>query len=67
MSTVLSNNEFKSLIVALGCGFGENYDTKKLNYHKIIFLADADPDKHNSYFINTLIREYKLSSIAKVS
>lgn len=47
MATVLSNAEFKSLIVALGCGFGENYNVEKLNYNKIIFLADADPDKLN--------------------
>lgn len=45
---VLDNAEIKSLINAFGCGFSEGYgndfDIKKLKYHKIIIMADADVD-----------------------
>lgn len=64
VATVLSNNEFKSMIVALGCGFGENYNVEKLNYNKIIFLADADPDKLDISY--KYLGVSLLSSIVKV-
>lgn len=44
LEKILVNNEIKTMIAAFGCGIGENFDIKKLRYHKIIILTDADVD-----------------------
>ena len=41
---MLSNEEIKAIITALGTGIGEYFDSKKLRYGKTILLADADVD-----------------------
>lgn len=41
---VLSNEEIKAMITAFGCGIHEEFDEKKLRYHKIICMTDADVD-----------------------
>ncbi len=41
---MLGNQEIQSLIAAIGAGIGEDFDIGKVRYHKIIILADADPD-----------------------
>ncbi len=41
---VLENEEMLSLISALGTNIGSEFDIKKLNYHKVIILSDADQD-----------------------
>jgi DNA gyrase subunit B len=42
---VLSHNEIRLLISALGTGIGtEEFDIAKLRYHKVILMTDADVD-----------------------
>jgi len=42
---VLSNEEIKALISAIGCGIGkDDFDVEKARYHKIILMTDADVD-----------------------
>lgn len=45
---ILANEEIKSIINALGCGFGEGYgndfDIRKIKYGKIVIMTDADVD-----------------------
>ena len=41
---MLANNEIRSLITAVGCGFGEEWDIAKARYHKIVIMTDADVD-----------------------
>ncbi len=44
LDKMLANNEIKSLIIALGAGFGEQFDISGLRYHRIIIMTDADVD-----------------------
>ena len=39
---VLQNEEFRSIITAIGTGIGEDFDISGLKYDKIIILSDAD-------------------------
>ena len=44
LSDVLANEEYRSLITALGTGIGDSFNIANLRYHKIIILSDADQD-----------------------
>lgn len=41
---VYCNDKLMPVITALGGGIGEDFDTTKLRYHKVIIMADADVD-----------------------
>lgn len=41
---VLSNDEIKALIAAIGCGISTEFDISKARYHRIILMTDADID-----------------------
>ena len=44
LDKIITNNELKSLIIALGTNIGEMFDITKLRYHRIIIMTDADVD-----------------------
>ena len=41
---VYGNDKLTPVILALGCGIGEEFDLSKLRYGKVVIMADADVD-----------------------
>lgn len=41
---ILKNEEILNIIHAIGADFGNKFDLKKSNYHKVIIMTDADTD-----------------------
>ena len=44
---VLQNEEFKTIISALGTGIGNDFDISSLKFDKVIILSDADQDGYH--------------------
>ncbi|MFN2281488.1 MAG: toprim domain-containing protein, partial [Anaerolineales bacterium] len=44
LNQILTNNEVKSLISALGVGIGDSFDIEGLRYWRVIIMTDADVD-----------------------
>lgn len=44
LARVLSSEEIRAIITAVGTGIKDDFDPKSLRYHKIILMTDADVD-----------------------
>ncbi len=66
LDKVLSNKEIRTIISALGCGIGEEFDVSKLRYNKVIIMCDSDVDgSHIRTLILTLFFRHMQQLIEK--
>ncbi|MBL7973508.1 MAG: DNA topoisomerase (ATP-hydrolyzing) subunit B [Candidatus Kapabacteria bacterium] len=69
LNKILENEEIRTILTAIGVGFGDDFDATKARYGKIILMADADVDgSHIRTLLMTLFFNYmrELITLGKV-
>ncbi len=66
LSKMMSNNEVATMITAIGAGIGDDFDSSRARYHKIVIMTDADTDgNHITTLLLTFFFRYMTPLIDK--